>query len=178
MGRGHGDDRGRHGSARLLQGSASSVTRTQLRYVPDGGASVEKDGVTIATGDIAIGLDDDRPEVVMPGQVIQVGVSLTRWPGPVHADEPLRLYAVALPNRRIWGPAAPILRALLNGGWNPVDAPPEALTPLPGAPFRPKAVEPRWKLWTHKELRKPSLPPPHVWPLPDPPSESEVDPLG
>ncbi len=128
--------------------------------MPDGESTIERDGDIIATGDFTIGLDDERPEVVMPGEVIQVGVSLGRWPGPIHADTPLRLYAVALPNRRIWGPAAPILRALLNSGWKPHDATTDVLTPLPGAPLRPRAVEPRWKLWKNKELRKPSLPPP------------------
>lgn len=140
------------------------TTVMEVGLVTEGQAEIVKEGMTIATGNFTLGLDDDRPEVVLPGQVIQLGVSLSRWPGPVHADEPLRLYAIALPNRRVWGPSAPILRALLNSGWKPSDAAPEVMRPLPNAPVRPKAVEPWWKLWADKELRKPSLPPPQAWP--------------
>jgi hypothetical protein len=139
----------------------TTVMKVALR--PEGEAEIEKDGVTLASGQFELGLDDERPVVVMPGQVAQFRVSLTRWPGPIHADEPLRAYVVDSHDRLTWGGTAP-LRVFLNEGWRPEEATPDVLKPLPGAPIRPTAVEPRWKLWKPKELRRPSLPPPQAWP--------------
>ena len=85
------------------------TTVTEVGLLPDGEATISKDGVTIATGNFTIGLDDGRPEVVLPGQVIQLGVSLRRWPRPIYADEPLRLYASHCRISGYVGPAAPLL---------------------------------------------------------------------
>jgi hypothetical protein len=141
----------------------TTVTKVALR--PDGQAEIQKDGVLIATGRFELGLEDENPAVVMPGQVEQFRVFLSGWPGPIHADEPLRSYVVDSHDRVSWGPAAPVLRVFLNEGWKPPDdTDPAVLSPLPNAPLRPDPVEPRWKVWKPKEFRKPSLPPPQAWP--------------
>jgi hypothetical protein len=143
----------------------TTVMKAALR--PDGETEIEKDGVLIATGKFALGLEDETPTVVMPGHVGQFYASLSKWPGPIYADEPLRSYVVDSNDHLIWGPAAPVLRVLLNDGWKPpADTDPDLLLALPGAPLRPEPVEPRWKVWKPKELRKPSLPPPQAWPKP------------
>lgn len=131
---------------------------------PEGTAEIEQDGVKLGEGHLNFALSETPTVVAAHGGVAQFRVLLSRWPGPVHADVPIRAYVVDSHDRLTWGPAAPILRVFLNGGWKPPDAQPEALVPLPDAPLRPEPVEPSWKLWKDRELRKPSLPPPQAWP--------------
>jgi hypothetical protein len=75
----------------------------------------------------------------------------------VHADQPLRAYAVDARNRRVWGSAAPYVR--LAFGENPPieesddEAIKRGLTRDDKA-REPWPVEPRWKLWRRRELRR------------------------
>ena len=71
----------------------------------------------------------------------------------------MRLYAIDARGRTSWGMAAPVIRMMVG------DRPPvepgdseimkQLLTPSP-EPLLPAAVEPWWKLWKRRELRKPS----------------------
>jgi hypothetical protein len=140
------------------------TTIMDVELVSEGRVEIQKGGVTIATGLFTLGLADEEPRVVKPGEVARFPVSLSRWPGPVHADEPLRLHVVDSHERETWGPAIPVLRVFLNAGWQPPGADEDVTAPLPDAPIRPSAVEPRWKLWKSRELRRPSRPPPHAGP--------------
>lgn len=112
------------------------------------------------TGPIELGVDEGEvPAVVMPGEVSRFCVSLSKWPGLVHADDPLRPYVVDIRNRRTWGPALPFLRVFLKWGWEPPGvSDPRLLEPAPGGPRPTSPVEPRWKLWKPAELRKAHLP--------------------
>ena len=76
-----------------------------------------------------------------------------------HADFPLRAYARDVRSRAIWGDAAPVARMVL-GPDPPIapDDPEEMKVLLAPAKSRllPARVEPRWKVWKRRELRKPS----------------------
>jgi hypothetical protein len=73
----------------------------------------------------------------------------------IHADQPLRVYAIDGRNRRIWGAAAPSFRHLI-GDNPPIPDDDEAgkrfLLP-DGETREPWPVEPLWKLWKRRELR-------------------------
>jgi hypothetical protein len=74
----------------------------------------------------------------------------------IHADQPLRVYAIDGRNRRIWGDAAPYFRDLIGHNL-PIPEDDEAgnrfLRP-DGETRHPWPVEPRWKLWKRQELRR------------------------
>jgi hypothetical protein len=76
----------------------------------------------------------------------------------IHADQPLRVYAIDGRNRRVWGEAAPYFRDLI-GDNPPIPSEDEAanrfLVP-DGETRHPWPVEPRWKLWKRGELRRSS----------------------
>jgi hypothetical protein len=96
------------------------------------------------------------PGVVAPGEVVQFRKQLVDWPGVVHADDPLRAYAVDSHGCTSWGSAMPLLRLIVQHGWWPrTIADPRLLEPLPG-PKIARAVEPRWKLWVPRSLRTPT----------------------
>lgn len=77
----------------------------------------------------------------------------------IHADSPLRVYAIDARNRRVWGDAAPYFRFVV--GENPPVQPNDdesikrALEP-DGKTRHPWPVEPRWKIWKRRELRRSS----------------------
>ena len=122
-------------------------------------------GEVVGSGTIDITLSEEPTVVAAHGGVHRFRTPLSEWPGPFHADDPLRAYVIdSHRNEPTWGPAPPILRMLLNYGWHPAGASPDVLEPAPNAPVRPKPVEPRWKLWRPKELRKPPLPDRVGWP--------------
>ena len=76
----------------------------------------------------------------------------------IHADQPLRVYAIDGRNRRVWGTAAPHFRDLI-GDNPPIPDDDEASKRflLPDGETRePWPVEPRWKLWKRRELRRSS----------------------
>jgi hypothetical protein len=76
----------------------------------------------------------------------------------IHADQPLRVYGIDGRNRRVWGEAAPYFRHLI-GEDPPISDDDEASKHflLPdGETRRPWPVEPRWKLWKRRELRRSS----------------------
>lgn len=96
------------------------------------------------------------PRVIAAGELAEFEKSLSEWPGIVHADDPLRAYAVDSHGRTSWGSAMPLLRLLVAHGWKPAKiSDPRLLEPIPG-PKIVKPVEPRWKLWVDKSLRKPT----------------------
>lgn len=77
----------------------------------------------------------------------------------IHVDFPMRLYAVDIHGRRIWGAAAPIMRMLFGDDppLRPEDPPDfRALFEPPRPDLRPAKVESRWKIWKRRELRDPS----------------------
>jgi hypothetical protein len=135
------------------------TTILKAAFKSDGEAEIRDpdSGAVVGTGAIEITLSEEPTVVPAHGGVQQFRSSLTQWPGPFHADEPLRAYVIdSHKNRPTWGPARPIFRMRLKSGWKPSDAPPESLEPAP-RPMRAKPVEPRWKLWKEKELRKPPI---------------------
>jgi hypothetical protein len=77
----------------------------------------------------------------------------------VHADTPLRVYAVvAGRERRVWGPAAPYWRLMV--GDNPAieneDEGTRLLLLSDGQTRHPWPVETSWKLWKRRQLRRDS----------------------
>jgi hypothetical protein len=77
----------------------------------------------------------------------------------IHADFPMRVFAVDMRGRRIWGDAARVIRHLVGerppfGADDPADF--QALFEPAQPELRPWPVEPRWKLWKRRELRDPS----------------------
>jgi hypothetical protein len=76
----------------------------------------------------------------------------------LHVDFPLRLYAIDIQGRRIWGAAAPVIRMLFGDDSPLQDDDPDdvkrAFEPL-DRPLYPTKVEPGWKLWKKRELRRP-----------------------
>jgi urease beta subunit len=81
---------------------------------------------------------------------VPVDVNILRvW----HADVPMRPYVVHA-DRRTYGTTFAPYRELLIQGWKPeTPPPPEALEPR-DPPLRTKPVEPRWKLWKPRSLRR------------------------
>lgn len=76
----------------------------------------------------------------------------------IHADQPLRVYAIDGRNRRVWGEAAPYFRDLI-GDNPPIPGDDEAANRFlvrDGKTRHPWPVEPRWKLWKRRELRRSS----------------------
>lgn len=124
----------------------------------------KKDLPSVA-GKVEIQLDQGAHRLVPPGGTTRYLLTLDKWPGEmIHADTPLRPFVVDSRRRRLWGGAAPALRLLLNKGWKPPDATPRhLLEPMPG-PIEVAAVEPRWKLWKSKGLRKPRTYRPEISP--------------
>jgi hypothetical protein len=140
----------------VLKAAFKSESEAEIRH-PD-------TGVVVGRGEPELTLSTTPTVLAAHGGVHQFRMTLEEWPGPFFADEPLRAYVVdSHKNRPTWGPAPPLLRMLLNNGWQPSGAAPESLEPAPH-PIRPQPVEPRWKLWKEKELRKPPLPPRQAWP--------------
>ena len=75
----------------------------------------------------------------------------------LHVDQPLRLYAVDMRNRRVWGAAFPVHRLMVAANPNPRQFPqmePRLFEPL-ATPLLPQKAEPRWKLWVRRDLRNP-----------------------
>lgn len=137
------------------------TTILKAAYRPDTEAEIvhPDSGAVVGSGPIDLTLSHEPTVIAAHGGVHQFRTSLSRWPGPFHADEPLRAYVIdSYKNRPTWGPAPPIFRMLLVNGWRPSGASPESLEPAPG-PIRPKPVEPRWKVWKPKDFRKPPFPP-------------------
>jgi hypothetical protein len=142
------------------------TTILKVAFRPDAGGEIRdpESGALMATGIVELTLSQEPTVVPAHGGVRQFRWSLTEWPGPFHADEPFRAYVIdSYRNRPTWGPAAPVLRMLLNNGWKPSGASADMLKPAP-QPIRPQPVEPRWKLWKHKDFRKPPLPERPGWP--------------
>jgi hypothetical protein len=82
----------------------------------------------------------------------------------LHADFPLRAYAVDIRGRRVWGEAVPLLRMLVGDDPRVLDVAPDELKwafEPSKEPQLPAQVEPRWKLWKRKELRRPEAWKPH-----------------
>jgi hypothetical protein len=69
-----------------------------------------------------------------------------------HVDYPLRAFAVDARGRRVWGPAAPVVRMVVGEGPCPERFPAHLWEPA-SEPLQPARVEPRWKLWKRRELR-------------------------
>jgi hypothetical protein len=75
----------------------------------------------------------------------------------VHADQPLRVYAIDQRNRRVWGSAAPYMRFAFGDDppIRPDDDPSVRQCLEPDGRLRePWPIEPRWKLWKPRELRR------------------------
>lgn len=138
----------------------TTVVRAALLVGGDVQIRGEDEETPFYSGPIELGVNEGEvPAVVMPGEVSRFCLSLSKWPGLVHADDPLRPYVVEIRNRRTWGPALPFLRIFLKWGWEPPGvSDPRLLEPAPGGPRPTSPVEPRWKLWKLAELRKAHLP--------------------
>lgn len=106
-------------------------------------------------GKFEMRLDGGEHRLVPPGATTRYLLPLDEWPGPmIQADIPLRPFIVDSRRRRLWGGAAPLLRLLLNKGWEPPAGTARLLLePLRG-PIQVAAVEPRWKIWKSSGLRK------------------------
>ena len=98
-------------------------------------------------------LSGRESSLVPPGEVVSFRHELLNWLKNVHADFPLRAFAIDSKKRAWWGGAAPMLRRLLQTGWEPPeDAPEELLEPAGLVEAVP--VEPIWKVWKPKGQRK------------------------
>jgi hypothetical protein len=143
----------------ILKAAFRPDVEAELRH-PESGAVAAS---VAASWTIDLTLSEEPTVIAAHGGVRRFRTPLNEWPSPIHADVPLRAYVIdSYANRPTWGPAPPILRMLLNNGWQPTGAPPGALDPA--GPIRPQRVEPRWKLWKPKDLRNPQLPPKAAWP--------------
>jgi hypothetical protein len=122
-----------------------------------------------------IDLLDGGIALVEPGNVARFGFELRQWPRMFPADTPMRPYVIDTHNRRTWGPAAPILRMLLNSGVPPPPGtdPRYLEPPADYEPIAPDPVEPMWKLWKPKWQRRPSKPPRSSRMVPRTPQEDE-----
>jgi hypothetical protein len=76
----------------------------------------------------------------------------------LHADFPLRLYAVNITGRRVWGNALPVVRMLVGDDPPLADGDPDSMKRAFAShdeTIYPAQVEPAWKLWKRRELRNP-----------------------
>jgi hypothetical protein len=105
------------------------VTVSNLGRQP---TTIKKAALLAAAGDWTIGKGSGatqvRPELdllrghvvlVEPGNITRLGVELHKWPNMFMADTPMRPYVIDSHNRRTWGPAAAVLRMILNTGVAP-----------------------------------------------------------
>jgi hypothetical protein len=99
---------------------------------------------------------NDQPFFMEAGEVRRFAGAPDFLSHGIHADAPLRVYAVDARNRRVWGAAAPFVRHML-GSDPPIDAEDERTKRLirpDGIERSPWPVESRWKLWKRRELRR------------------------
>jgi len=123
----------------------------EFEIIREGGSqpwATAKGEITFATGPFFLDAGQSERVELVP--------DIDAW--GIHADFPLRVYAVDIRHRRIWGDAAPIVRMLV--GENPPlhDSDSEELKRLfipPKPELRPSQVEPGWKIWKRCELRRP-----------------------
>jgi len=108
------------------------------------------------TGEITF---TDGPVFLEAGKTVRVTMMPDIDTYGVHVDFPLRVFAVDIRGQRLWGDALPIMR-MLFGDDPPLlaDEPADfrALFEPPRPDLLPAQVEPSWKLWKRRELRKPS----------------------
>jgi hypothetical protein len=100
----------------------------------------------------------DKVELLSPGDMKTYTRVLGTWPDPmIHADFPLRAYAISSHGNTCWGYAIPILRRMVTGmGMKPRNIPSEALKPLGEEP-EALPIYPMWKLWKPLYLRTKDL---------------------
>lgn len=90
-----------------------------------------------------------------PGEMKKFVIVLNAWPDKmVHADFPLRGYAVGSHGKTCWGHSRPFLREMLNHKWQPPKGTPEQLLAPYNEKIKPMPVYPAWKFWKPKHLRK------------------------
>lgn len=148
------------------------ITLTEAGLLLDHEVTMSKPGARGMSGKVRLNLDAGQHRLPAPGGTTQYVLALAHWPNPLfHADLPLRPYVVDSGRRTHWAGAAPILRSLLNFGWEPpADTPPMLLKPITEA-VEVSPVEPPWKLWKPKGLRKRRSYIPEVRQRPTPPAE-------
>jgi hypothetical protein len=96
----------------------------------------------------------DKPILLDPGVVHEATAVVPDAPdNGYHVDFPLRAYAVDARGRRVWGEAAPIVRMIFEDGPCPPELP-SHLWNKTHEPLQPARVEPKWKLWKKRELRR------------------------
>jgi hypothetical protein len=109
-------------------------------------------------GEMTFKLAPEDPVFLEAGKLGEWVRPLASFPRTFHSYKPLRAYAMDARGRRVWGGAGPVIRMMV--GDNPPiesDDPPELMEmfAVPQKRYLPAKVEPRWKLWVRKELRKP-----------------------
>jgi hypothetical protein len=122
----------------------------QMEVIRDG----ESQPWATATGEINF---QEGPKFLEAGQSHRVEMVPNIDSFGIHADYPLRAFAVDINGRRIWGRAAPVVRMLVGPDPPLSDVDPPEFRALfePRPDLRPAKVEPRWKLWKRRELRVP-----------------------
>ena len=95
-----------------------------------------------------------EPVLLNPGEIKKFRLILDKWPDiMIHADFPLRAYAVSSHGTTCWGASRPILRQLIKLKWTPPkNTPPELIKLLPEE-LKPLPIYPKWKFWKPKSLR-------------------------
>lgn len=146
-------------------GESTTIVKAALQA--DAETELSKDGIVFAAGKIEHDLSGGALATVAPGGVARFRRSVAEWPGMIHLDTPVRPYVVDSHGRTTWGEALPMMRLLVHTGWRPQGTVDPRLLESSGNPVTPSPVEPRWKLWKPRSLRKPS-PLPR---FPDPPPD-------
>lgn len=110
----------------------------------------------VNTAPFKIRWDDGTPVMLKPGELHQFAHDLTDWPDPmIHADSPMRSYAVDSHGRKSWGSPSPFLRMMMGWGWQPKGVVDTRLVEPMDEPLIAEPVTPRWKLWKPKGERLP-----------------------
>lgn len=94
-----------------------------------------------------------------PGEVREFDATSAVLGLGVWADKPLRLYAIDIRGRRVWGDAAPVFRLMFREHPRPDLLPDDLREHLKATPpaehLLPATVVPRWHVWRRRELRNP-----------------------
>jgi hypothetical protein len=133
---------------------ATTIVKAALQF--EGEATLEKDGIVFGTGKLEHDLSGGALTVVSPGGVARFRWEVDGWPSMLGLDDPVRPYVIDAHGRTTWGDAYPLTRFITSAGWRPAPGTvdPRLLKQAEG-PVTPSPIEPIWKFWKPKYLRKP-----------------------
>jgi hypothetical protein len=97
---------------------------------------------------------------IEPGgaEVFRYDLATRGFPTMLHVDDPLRAYVIDSRRRRTWGGSAPLLRTVVDSGWQAPRPPDPMMTGSEWGPIEIEPVYPSWHVWRPLNVRNPIVP--------------------